>query len=96
MLHLKFALSDEARDTIDDINDLMGLMTYCELSNNRDIIDERMGRSDMTAVVMTAFGLSDACCIGFRLPPGDGFKPNIHTRCCRTGQDRMLEKLDKT
>lgn len=43
---------------------------------------ERTGRSAITAVVMTALDESDER-LAFKLPPVDGFKPRIHTRCYR-------------
>ena len=57
--------------------------THCELSKRRESMAERTGRSAMTAVVITALGLSDACCAAFKLPPDEGFNPRIHTRCCK-------------
>lgn len=35
--------------------------SYCELSKSLDNMDARTGRSDMTAVVITAFELSEIC-----------------------------------
>lgn len=35
--------------------------SYCELSKSLDNMDARTGRSDITAVVMIAFELSEIC-----------------------------------
>ena len=46
-------------------------------------MDARTGRSAMTAVVITAFELSEICWLAFKLPPDEGFRPRIHTKCCK-------------
>ena len=67
--------------------------TYCELSKSLDNIADNTGRSAMTAVVITAFGLSDACLAAFRLPPDDGFRPKIHTRCWKMYNRYICSKI---
>lgn len=57
--------------------------TYCELSNKRESMADSTGRSAMTAVVMMLVLPSLICCPARRLPPVEGFKPSIQTRCWR-------------
>lgn len=53
--------------------------TYCELSNSLDSIEDKTGKSAITAVVITA--PDESGWLTFRLPPLDGFRPKIHTKC---------------
>ena len=59
-------------------------------SKSRLNIAERTGRSAITAVVITAFE-SAVVRPAFRLPPVDGFRPRIHTKCCRQ-KDAVFQK----
>lgn len=65
--------------------------TYCELSKRRDNMADSTGRSAMTAVVMTALLASIICWPALRLPPEDGFRPRIQTRCW--GNQRQYIRL---
>lgn len=56
-------------------------LTYWELSNSLESMAERTGKSAITAVVMTALLAVEFTRLAFKLPPVDGFKPRIQTRC---------------
>lgn len=43
------------------IFEIIKVCLYCELSKSLDSMDARTGRSAMTAVVITAFELSEIC-----------------------------------
>lgn len=60
---------------------LIRFKTYCELSNNLDNMADSTGRSAITAVVITALLPSVVFWLAFSVPPDDGFKPSIHTKC---------------
>jgi len=70
--------------------------TYCELSKRRDSIEANIGRSAITALLITELGLSDACCVGRRAPEGPGFKPRIHARCCHQNTETKCLLHQKT
>lgn len=64
------------------------LIKWCSATSSRYLLDsnnllsiaDKTGKSAITAVVMTAL-VSPEDLPAFRLPPVDGFRPKIHTKC---------------
>jgi hypothetical protein len=55
---------------------------------------DRTGRSAITAVVITAFE-SAVVRPAFKLPPVEGFRPRIHTKCYRQKDDFFQKTKSK-